>query len=166
MSICLSNLILAFWRYHLFFNFTSSMPLGIWKDGGKVEALSSMRGKAILFCPPDTEVFRWARSQGILSPGRCPGDYTPLLKEVVGLPGDLVEYVDDGYSVNGRRVANSKIQPLDLGFKPAFYSHLVVPDGYVWLMSSYSAQSFDSRYFGPVETSHLQRIVKPLFIFR
>lgn len=90
----------------------------------------------------------------------------PLLKEVVGLPGDVVEYVDGGYSVNGRRIANSRIQPLDLGVKPAFYSHLVVPDGYVWLMSSYSPQSFDSRYFGPVETSHLQRIVKPLLIFR
>jgi len=90
----------------------------------------------------------------------------PLLKEVVGLPGDVVEYVDGGYSVNGRRVANSIIQPLDLGFKPAFYSHLVVPEGYVWLMSSYSALSFDSRYFGPVEMNHLQRIAKPLFIFR
>lgn len=79
----------------------------------------------------------------------------PLLKEVVGLPGDVVEYVDGGYSVNGRKVANSRIQPLDLGTKPALFSHLVVPKGYVWLMSSYSAQSFDSRYFGPIERSRI-----------
>ena len=155
MTFCLSLLIFGFWAWDLRLNLTSSMPIGIWRLQQPVQPNESLRGQVALFCPPDSGIFRRAKERGILRSGSCEGSFMPLLKEVVGLPGDVVEYVDGGYSVNGRRVANSRIQPLDLGFKPAFYSHLVVPDGYVWLMSSYSAQSFDSRYFGPVERSRI-----------
>ncbi len=150
-----SFLAVVFWVENWTINTTPSMAIGIWKINPVNKFKTLTRGSAVLFCPPDNDLFRRAKADGILHEGSCTGSYTPLLKEVVGLPGDVVEYIDGGYSVNGRKVENSGVQPLDLGVKPVFYRHLVVPDGYLWLMGSYSALSFDSRYFGPVERSRI-----------
>ena len=76
-------------------NHTPSMPIGIWRTGDNSISLDiSSRGRFVTFCPPDIELFRAAKEQGILRIGRCKGAYRPLLKEVVGLPGDVIEYSD------------------------------------------------------------------------
>jgi conjugative transfer signal peptidase TraF len=138
---CLSALLLAFQ--------SGSMPRGISKNKSRISLNESARGKTVVFCPPDTEIFRRARDKGILQPGACEGSYTPLQGEVVGLPGDVIEYTDS-FSVNGGTLPHSAIQLLDLGTALPLFRRLVLPEGQFWVMDSNSSFSFDSRYFGPV----------------
>lgn len=88
----------------------------------------------------------------------------PLLKEVVGVPGDVIEY-SDGFTVNGLKLPNSQILALDLdGAQLPIFRRLVVPEGKLWLMSSYSGLSFDSRYFGFINSNSIRGIADPLLV--
>lgn len=88
----------------------------------------------------------------------------PLLKEVMGLPGDVIEY-SDAFSINGRKVANSTVLAINLdGASLPLFTRLVVPEGKVWLMSSHSTLSFDSRYFGLVDLKRLVGVAEPLIV--
>lgn len=142
------------------------MPMGVWRLDSNVSITESMRGHAVAFCPPDTSVFRKAKEMGFLRKGTCEGSYMPLLKEVAGLPGDLVEYAN-GFIINGKRVPNSTIQVFDLGGSDFQYSgSFIVPEGNVWLLNSYSKLSFDSRYFGMVSEDRIVALADPLFVLR
>ncbi len=159
----LSVVVSAFWFGDLTLNTTASLPLGIWRQQRFERIDESLRGRFVIFCPPDTEVFRSAKDAGILQSGVCPGSYTPLLKQVVGLPGDVVEY-SDGLSINGMSLPNSSIRLLS--FKPDLprFRRLVVPKDHLWLMSSYSPASFDSRYFGLVDIERVVGLAEPLIV--
>ncbi len=134
--------------FGLSWNLTPSLPQGLWINKGAFKATESNRGKVVRFCPPDTAVFRRAREDGILRRGSCGGNYMPLLKRVMGLPGDVVQ-VSDHVTINGVSLPHSKLQPriskryrID-GFR------LKLKDTEVWLMGD-TDDSFDSRYFGLV----------------
>ncbi|RYZ80931.1 MAG: conjugative transfer signal peptidase TraF [Proteobacteria bacterium] len=160
--IFLSGSVFTFWAGNLIVNLTPSMPLGIWS----VEYLASdaviPNGSVILFCPPDNKVFQEARAKGILHSGRCKGSYTPLLKEVLGVAGDVVEY-RDGYFINGHEVNNSKILPINLSELSSLHpKEMILRPGEIWVMSTYSPLSFDSRYFGVVDRSSVLGIARPI----
>ena len=143
---------------------TSSMPIGIWSVKDIDPDQSIPRGSVVIFCPPDTKIFQKAKAEGILHDGSCAGSYTPLMKQVLGLPGDVIEYVGK-FSVNGLEVPNSEL--LALGFSEFVSSEtrrFVVPNGKVWLMSSYSRRSFDGRYFGFVATSDILGRARPWLV--
>jgi conjugative transfer signal peptidase TraF len=141
------------------------MPLGLWRMSGPVELDKVRRGQVVAFCPPpEFEIFREAKVKGILQDGSCSGSFMPLLKEVAGLPGDVIEYTNL-FSVNGRQVPNSQILAIDLGdARVPLFSRLVVPAGKVWLMSSHSDLSFDSRYFGLVDIERVVGLAEPLIV--
>ncbi len=162
LTLCLSGLIAVFWAFDLTINFSSSMPIGLWRISKGAAMGEALRHKAVLFCPPDTDVFRWARTQGILSPGRCPGGYTPLLKEVVGLPGDEVQIKDSLVFLNGHKLAMSHSLPIE----SLSASIMKIPEGFVWVMGTSSPESFDSRYFGSIPTSKILGSVQPVLVSR
>lgn len=165
MILCLSISILIFWMNGLVINFTPSMPVGIWKvdDGSNLSRLA--RGQTIVFCPPDAKLFRDAKAKGILKEGRCAGSYTPLLKEVVGVPGDRVRYSNE-ISINGLRIANSTIQHSpDLPHLKHLPESFTIPAGQVFVMSRYSNQSFDSRYFGEIPSSKVMGSATPIWLW-
>ena len=155
--------VLVFWVGDLTVNMTSSMPIGIWS----VEALephqSIPRGSVVMFCPPDIEIFQKAKAQGILLDGYCSGSYMPLIKQVLGLPGDVIEY-DGGFSVNGQKVPNSEILSIDMGHFGEAGKRVVVPKDKVWLMSPYSALSFDGRYFGLIDETGIVGLATPRLV--
>ncbi len=161
----LSLLILVCFLAGIIINTTPSLPMGIWRVDNTAPILNpSLRGRIVTFCPPDTELFRAAKEQGILRVGRCRGAYTPLLKEVMGVPGDVIEY-SDGFLINGHRIPRSKILSLSQAVTRPFTGQLIVPQGKIWIMSSFSALSFDSRYFGLVSVNSLENIVTPFWIW-
>jgi hypothetical protein len=41
-----------------------------------------------------------------------------------------------------------------------------VAPGHVWLLSSYSADSWDSRYLGPVPVTEIRGVARPVWVFR
>ena len=75
-----------------------------------------------------------------------------LMKCIATQPGDTVEISIRGFSVNGNALPNSA--PMNIGTEGLRLQHWPfgkyrVQTGTVWVISSYSCRSFDSRYFGP-----------------
>jgi conjugative transfer signal peptidase TraF len=71
-----------------------------------------------------------------------------------------------GLLVNGRPVPNSQPLAVDRQGRPLprlASGRYVVRPGALWVVSSYSRFSFDSRYFGPVETRQVRASVQPLW---
>lgn len=145
-------------------NSTPSLPMGIWK----VNALSAplCREQIVSVAPPDTTLFQLARSRHYLDWGSCPGGYSALLKPVVAIPGDRVTITMEGISVNGHRMPNSKPLATDRVGRPLtpvkFGTYEIKP-GTVWLLSN-SPQSFDSRYFGALPSTHILGSAHPIWI--
>ena len=145
-------------------NLTASMPLGIWKKSTAIQV-----GSYVAACmPPDTPAAQVAMQRGYLPQGQCPGGFAPLLKEVAALPGGTVLLTDEAVSSNGIPLSNSRTQRTDsLGRPlPSFPrgSYHVLPGQY-WLFATSHPNSFDSRYFGPVEESSIVASLVPVLTF-
>lgn len=145
------------------YNHSASMPIGVWQ----VQHRPAGRGDVVLVCPADTVLFRAARQAKYLLHGTCPGGFAPLLKPVAAVAGDQVRVTAEGASVNGRRVANTRLQRVDgagrLLPRNQVGLHTVAP-GEVWLLSSYNAYSFDSRYFGPLPVASVRGVAHPIMV--
>jgi signal peptidase I len=100
-----------------------------------------------------------------------PADGRRLLKRVVALPGDTLEVKNHRLTVNGvaatyiRRADGSVHETLDgrthavsvssPSGPGAFLSPIVLPAGQYFVMGDHRDNSFDSRFFGPVEGSQI-----------
>jgi conjugative transfer signal peptidase TraF len=133
----------------------ASFPVGLYWQ----VARPAGKGNLVVFCPPQEPVFTAALARGYLSPGFCPGGSSALIKRVVAFGGDHVV-------VNGVPVANSRQRAGDPSGRPlpAYRGDFVLADDQVLLMSDHHPDSFDGRYFGPVDRAHLQGVVIPVFV--
>jgi conjugative transfer signal peptidase TraF len=141
-------------------NLTPSMPLGLWKRSGGI-----VRGNFVAACiPPDSEAMQLALQRGYIPSGRCPGGIAPVLKQIVAAAGDTIILTDQDVAVNGTRLVNSRTLASDSAGRPlsAFRrgAYHVEPGEY-WLISTDRAESFDSRYFGPVPESGIVDALVP-----
>ncbi|MGE4411074.1 MAG: conjugative transfer signal peptidase TraF [Sphingobium sp.] len=142
-------------------NTTASAPTGLWRVT-PVEAQKIRRGNFVSICPPEIRIVEAMRVKGYLHPGDCPGtDTTPLLKPVVAIEGDSVTVSREGVSVNGVSLPHSEADQTMPGYPAGTYT---VQPGQVWLISSYDAGSFDSRYFGPVPLALVRGQAAPVLI--
>ena len=144
-------------------NVTPSMARGLWQQSGQ----RPKRGDVVIACPPATLVLQLGADRGYLGGGDCPSLYEPLIKPIAAMPGDTVVVRTDGViEVNGTALQNSRSLRRDgadrtlPGIPVGTYA---VAPGEVWLISSYSPRSFDSRYLGPVPISSIRDTVKPLW---
>jgi type IV secretory pathway protease TraF len=86
---------------------------------------------------------------------------------VEGVPGDTVQLDREGVRINGKilpggmavRDSRGRAMP-----RPKWTHQVLASDEY-WLQSTYSANSFDSRYFGPVRRRQIQDRRLPLVVF-
>ena len=131
------------------FNFTRSLPRGIYREVDK----RIDRGRIALV----------ALERGYLRRGSCPSGVEPVGKIVVALPGDLVGIDDRGVQVNGALLAETEPQLTDSGGRPlprlSLDSAPLAP-GQVVVIGPHP-RSFDSRYFGPISTSQIVAVVHP-----
>jgi conjugative transfer signal peptidase TraF len=155
----------AFSEFGFVFNFTHSAPLGIYRP--VAAAAGALRGNSpyAFFCPDQ----RWPGLKNNPNTrrclGTCPDGYAALLKPVVAWPGDTVTTSPAGIAVNGTPVPNSAPLTRDsLGreLHPFPYGTYQVLSEQIWVVSSYSSKSFDSRYFGPVPLKTVREWVRPL----
>lgn len=148
-------------------NVTPSYPLGLYHQQA-VKDPATHRNQLVLVCPdPDNPVIRKAVELKILPSGTgCPGRQAPLMKELVGTPGDQVTITDQGVTINGQPLKNSKIKfkTFELLMHPG-YTHTLQQDEY-WIMSDYNPNSFDSRYFGPVSGLEIKEYSKPILTIK
>jgi conjugative transfer signal peptidase TraF len=106
--------------------------------------------------------------RGYRTPGSCADGGAPLLKPVVASIGDVVDVSADGLVVNGAQVPNTAPLPADTKGRPlahCAFGRYSVPVGTVWVASSYSGRSFDSRYFGPVPVTAIRNRMRPVLCF-
>lgn len=144
-------------------NVTDSAPHGLWHVRWPADAASIRRGDLVEVCPPVVPIVRLMGERGYLSAGDCAGsNVTPLLKPVSAVAGDTVHLTrGQPAAVNGVSLPNSAAMP----FMPAWpEGDYAVKPGEVWLFSSYSAGSFDSRYFGPVELDRVRGLASPVAV--
>ncbi len=143
-------------------NTSKSIPLGIYRSSeGPVE-----KGDYVVFCPPPNPVFDTAKDRGYLAGGLCPGGYGYMMKDVVGISGDIVAVDDDGVRVNGILLPESKPQKADPSGRPLPHFQA---DSYslgrseVLLMSDFCSLSFDGRYFGQINRLQIKTVILPVF---
>jgi conjugative transfer signal peptidase TraF len=139
-------------------NHTPSVPVGLY--------MASKNGQFLEFCPSEPwaglSVARDYRPAAVI--GGCPDRRQPLLKRIVGEPGDIIFYDEQGVWVNGQPVKQSKPSAKDTAGRPlehfawGFYD---LKPGQYWVMGDHP-MSFDSRYFGPVDVVQIRNRLKPL----
>lgn len=143
-------------------NTTKSIPVGLyWTSSAPAE-----KGAYVFFCPPQAGVFADAKERGYIAPGFCPGGYGYMMKRVLAAKGDVISVADDGVRVNGELLPFSEPRKSDLAGRPLprfQVDHYTLGAAEVLLMSDVSATSFDGRYFGPVNRSQIQAVIRPVF---
>ena len=143
-------------------NTSESIPIGIYRSSeGAVE-----KGDFVLFCPPPDSVFDMAKERGYLASGLCPGGYGYMMKDVVGISGDIIAVKDDGVRVNGIMLPESKPLQADPAGRPLphFQADSYTLDrSEVLLMSEVCGLSFDGRYFGPINRLQIKTVILPVF---
>jgi conjugative transfer signal peptidase TraF len=149
------------------FNRSDSVPIGLWHEEALPDELAP--GMVVAVCPPAAPIFEMAKARHYLSGGWCASKLEVMFKPVAAVPGDVVEVDSRGVSVNGGLLLRSAPLAQDAAGRPltavpaGIYR---VPPGYVWMISSYSPRSFDSRYFGPLPVAQLRGRVLPLWLWR
>jgi conjugative transfer signal peptidase TraF len=155
-------LLAAGWFAGLRLNLTGSLPVGLYLES----RASPVRGAIVLACLPP-EVAAFARERGYVPRGgNCPDGALPVGKVVLAIAGDTVAVTPTGLLVNGAPVPNS--QPLEADRKGRPLPRLlmgtyVVSPGELWVLSSYSRLSFDSRYFGAIQASQVRARLRRLW---
>lgn len=136
----------------LVWNVSASAPIGLYHVVfGHVE-----RGDLVLVRPPP-EIAQLAAERGYLFLG------VPLVKRIEALPGDDVCVFNDAIIVNGKVVArrlekDGQGRPL-----PRWYGCRALSRNELFLLMKTVADSFDSRYFGPVSSSNVVGRLVPLW---
>ncbi len=145
-------------------NTTHSYPPGLYiKTHDPIE-----KGALVIFCPPDTPPFREARARGYIGSGFCPGGYEYMIKKILAASSDHVVISPEGVAVNGVLLPNSKPMDVDLDGRPLPQLTVdiqALDADSVLLMSDYSAQSFDARYFGVVDKSTVISAMRPVWVW-
>jgi conjugative transfer signal peptidase TraF len=164
LAMLSSGLAVGGYSAGLRWNATPSMPVGLWR----VASLQGppARQQAVAVCLPEAAA-RLGRERGYLGGGDCPGQAETLIKPVAAVPGDRVTVSDDGISINGNPVPDSRPLPRDdLGrpLKSTGNGIHVVGDNEVWIISSRDPRSYDSRYAGPVKLSGIRGAATPFLV--
>ena len=151
-------------EFNLRLNLSNSMPIGFYRlYPGKLP----QRGDWVSVCLQNP-VAHQALQQGHVHPGRCPTGVEPLIKAVIATPQDHV-IVSKRVVLVGDSVYISPVQRFDRQqqrLTPYADRAMLIHGGY-WLYGINNPKySWDSRYFGPVDSVAIQGVVKPLLIWK
>lgn len=143
---------LVFFQQGIFLNTTHSLPHFLYR---KVESRAFSKGDLIVFCAPEKMDF-------------LPQSYSktctykqPLLKQILGTEGDLVEVTPQGVFINSLLLENSVPVEEFSTWQPP--SPLRLKEGEFWVGSTFNSQSFDSRYLGTIQTNAIISKVRVLW---
>ncbi|GLR98371.1 conjugal transfer protein TraF [Bradyrhizobium liaoningense] len=152
----------AGWGAGLRINLTPSYPRGLWRI--KTLDRAAAAGDLVFICPPDTAEFKRAFARGYIRRGLCAGGLSPLIKTVAAVSGQQVD-VTDQVSIDGRPLPGSDVRRADAaGRLLASFAGGIIPAGELYLHSDF-AGSYDSRYFGPIPSSGVLGLARPVFTF-
>ncbi len=149
--------------YHVRFNLTGSMPRGIY---AKQPSHMIHRGDTVAVCLPSA-ISKEGMQRGYLSHGSCANGAVPVVKKVIGMPGDEVLLTSQQFCIAGQcyPVRSHRFD----------HAHHVIKSwvkkGFQKLVSGYwlygdndPDHSWDSRYFGAIKAKNFIGIYKPLWV--
>lgn len=144
------------------FNITDSYPEGLYlKTNNALE-----KGALVILCPEDTDLMRLARQRGYIESGFCPGGHGYMIKKIVATGADKVRITKHGVFINGSLLPNSTPKTSDKSGRPLPQvkgGELTLDDNSVLLMSDYSPNSFDGRYFGITAKKQIISTIRPVW---
>jgi conjugative transfer signal peptidase TraF len=128
---------------HYIWNASNSVPIGLYQ----VQATTRLTVTELVAVQPPDLLAAFLDLNGYLPIG------VPMLKRVLALPGQTVcrnglKIAVDGVDVGEARDRDGRNRPL-----PVWHGCRVIADGDVFVMNWQSADSLDSRYFGPLPAS-------------
>ena len=144
-------------------NLTHSAPVGIYRLSPIRHVPVLLRGELVELCAPDLPLLNLLRDDGFIEEGSCPDTHAiPFLKPVSAVAGDvvLIQHGQDAM-VNGNLVPHTVARTNIPAWPDGTY---IVAPGTIWVFSSYSTGSLDSRYFGPVSLDRVHGRVKPVLV--
>ena len=144
-------------------NWTESMPRGVYQRTDP--ALE--RGAWVAVCL-EGKAAQLARERAYVIDGSCASGLTPVLKRIVGIPGDRIDLAIDGVAVNGAPLPDSALKEVDSRGRPlerAAEEEFVLPEGRYFVMGMNPSRSWDSRYFGAVSEHQIVAGARPLWTF-
>lgn len=149
------------------FNYTHSAPFGLYREISNPSDTPHDPAPYVFFCPD----IRWPAMKeqpNYRNPMRtCPDGFSPLIKPVVAWPGDTVETSAAGISVNGHLLPHTATMDRDSSGRklhPFPAGRYQVQKGQLWVISSFSPRSFDSRYFGPIPLKSVRSWLRPFLV--
>jgi conjugative transfer signal peptidase TraF len=124
-------------------NASNSVPIGLYR----VQPTARLTVTELVAVQPPDLLAAFLDLNGYLPVG------VPMLKRVLALPGQTVcrnglKIAVDNVDVGEARERDGRNRPL-----PAWHGCRVIADGNVFVMNWQSADSLDSRYFGPLPAS-------------
>ncbi|BAP88363.1 putative Type IV secretory pathway, protease TraF [Burkholderiales bacterium GJ-E10] len=150
------------WRVNL----TESEPLGFYRLEPVRPETPIARGAMVEFCPPQTVTP--ARYPFYMT-GDCPGGGMPMFKQIAAIPGDRIRVSMASVAVNGVVLAFSSQLTHSQKWLWVRLPHqagkFTLGRDQYWLYGSgarpaLAAQSFDSRYWGPVRRKDIRRVAR------
>lgn len=79
-----------------------------------------------------------------------------LIKRIVGMPGDTVEFKNNTLYVNGKEPKYYDYQ----GIKAKKFQKVTLKKGQYLIIGDNFNESYDGRYFGPIDEKQIQGIVR------
>jgi conjugative transfer signal peptidase TraF len=140
-------------------NVTNSAPLGYYLETHDATA------PYVSFCLAGP-LGRESYERGYRESGACPDGGVPMLKPVLGRPGEVVRTSAEGVYLNDKLLPNTAPHAKDRHGRslPIFpFGTYRIGSDSVWTISTYTGYSFDSRYFGPVPAAQIRGRFRPLW---
>lgn len=112
--------------------------------------VAPQRGDILVFDhPASAEPQDW---QAHLKKWQGVGAYTPLIKRVVGLPGEVIEIRQGQVFINGESLSEDYLQEA-----PRYsLSPFLIPDNHVFMLGDNRNNSADSHVWGPLPLDHVR----------
>ncbi|MGI9509905.1 MAG: S26 family signal peptidase [Geminicoccaceae bacterium] len=130
-----------------------SLPIGLYvRTFEQVET-----GKIVAFSMPDK-----AKRYQIERGHDVPPNFL-FMKPIAAGPGDQVCNSFSGLFINGKRIAETVSHDSDGRLLPVWRQCRHLHHDEYFMLSTHIPNSFDSRYFGPVEGAEIAAVYRPLF---
>jgi conjugative transfer signal peptidase TraF len=139
------------------------MPIGLYR----VVQSSVRKGDLVEICLPKSTA-ETGLLRNYLGGGSCASGAEPLIKQVVGVHGDMVDVQQNGIFVNGNLLAHSETllkdtQGRNLAAVPR--GQYLLKKDEIWVYGNHNYKSWDSRYFGAVMMTNVKAVLTPFLIF-
>lgn len=149
---CLGLLALLPAKPRLVWNYTESVPLGLYWITDTAPALGDVAA-----VKPTDAIIAKLKNAGVRRPSLI------LLKPIAAARDDVVCRHGDGITVNGRDVGKARVRSADGRALPAWSGCQTLAPDQVFVLSG-NPQSFDSRYFGPISTDQILGVANPVLL--